>query len=203
LRHREDQHPLRIQGHGPFEPVRPEQRRLRIAVETRPRPDPRAERVYRQAVALETLRAREAARQRALDPTDPRWLLATETQKALQGAVLAFEDRRRLLALAQRVGIRPFDANLIVALVQDRARRGEPIEAAAATIAMLPAGETAPVRAAAKTEPRPARSATPPARGDAPRPAAEHPSVVAWTWVAAITVACVVDAILIAWILFN
>ncbi len=201
LRSREDQHPLRMQGPGPFEPARPEQRRLRIAADTRPRPDPRAERVYRQAVALETLRAREAARQRTLDPTDPRWLLAIETQKALQGAVLAFEDRRRLLSLAQRVGIRAFDANLIVALVQDRARRGEPLEAAQATIAMLPAGTASaadpksPVRAVAEKPPA--------ARASAPRPDAEHPQVVAWTWVAAIVVACVVDAILIGWILFT
>lgn len=201
LRNREDQHPLRIQGPGPFEPARPEQRRLRIAADTRPRPDPRAERVYRQAVALETLRARESARQRTLDPTDPRWLLAIETQKALQGAVLAFEDRRRLLALAQRVGVRAFDANLIVALVQDRARRGEPLEAAHAMIAMLPAG-AAPatdLKSAARAE----AQKPPAARASAANAHAEHPTVVAWTWVAAITVACVVDAILIAWILFT
>ncbi len=201
LRHREDQHPLRMQGHGPFEPVRPEQRRLRIATDTRPRPDPRAERVYRQAVALETLRAREAARQQTLDPTDPRWLLAIETQRALQGAVLAFEDRRRLLSLAQRVGIRAFDANLIVALVQDRARRGEPLEAAQATIAMLPAGSS---KLAESPRDRRTAAENPPARNaDAAQPAAEHPQVVAWTWVAAIVVACVVDAILIGWILFT
>ena len=53
--------------------------------------------------------------------------------------MLAFEDRRTLLALAQRLGIRSFDANLIVAIVQDRARRGEPLESAAATIAIIPA----------------------------------------------------------------
>ena len=61
-----------------------------------------------------------------------------EVESALEGSVLPFEERRRLLSLAQRFGIRAFDANLIVALVQDRARRGEPVETAAATIAMVP-----------------------------------------------------------------
>ncbi|MBI1303976.1 MAG: hypothetical protein GC172_09345 [Phycisphaera sp.] len=192
-----------MQGHGLIEPVRSGERRLRIATDTRPRPDPRAERVYRQAVALEILSAREAVRQRALDPTDPRWVLAAETQKALQGAVLAFEDRRRLLALAQRVGIRPFDANLIVALVQDRARRGEPLEAAAATIAMLPAG-SGPVSAEAVSPQAVPAQSSKARRAERPTgPAPEHPKAVAWTWAAAIVVACLVDAALIIWILFT
>ena len=107
-------------------------RRLRSAL------DARGERVFRQAVAHEMLLARETARERSFDPNDARWQLAGETQRALQGAVLAYEDRKRLLALANRLGIRAFDANLIVALVQDRARRGEPLESASDTIEMLP-----------------------------------------------------------------
>ena len=88
-----------------------------------------------------------------------------------------------------------------MALVQDRARRGEPLEAAQATIAMLPAGS---VKLAESPEDRPTAAEKPPAaRADAALPAAEHPQVVAWTWVAAIVVACVVDAILIGWILFT
>jgi hypothetical protein len=110
----------------------------RVVEAVRPRPDPRAERVFRQAVAHEMLQARQHGRAPTLDPDDPRWRLASETALALQGTVLPFEDRRRLLALAQRLGIRAFDANLIVAVVQDRARRGEPIATGAATIAMVP-----------------------------------------------------------------
>lgn len=112
----------------------------RLTVDRRPRAalDARAERVFRRAVAHEVLLARETARDKTFDPADARWQLATETQRALQGAVLAFEDRRRLLAMANRLGIRAFDANLILALVQDRARRGEPLEAAAETIGMIP-----------------------------------------------------------------
>jgi hypothetical protein len=128
----------------------------------------------RRAVTEEMLRARDNSRRDVFDPTDPRWMLARATQEALQGAMLAFEDRKRLLALAQRTGIRAFDANLIVAIVQDRARRGEPIESAAETIAVLPK----PVeRGAAKA--------------------------AAWTWAAAIFVAVLIDAVLIGWVLLR
>lgn len=160
--------------------------RSAIRLDERPRPDARGERVYRQAVAHEMLSARESARSRALDPdfdpTDARWHLALETQRALQGAMLAFEDRRRLLSLAQKVGIRPFDANLIIALVQDRVRRGEPIEHAAPAIAIVPA-------AAVKTA-----AARPPAlRG------ANLPHLL----VAAVILAMAADAALIAWLMFG
>jgi hypothetical protein len=115
----------------------------RLVEDERPRPDPRALRVYRQAAAQETVLARETARDPSFAPGDPRWRFAREVEAALEGAVLAFEERRRLLSLAQRLGIRAFDANLIVALVQDRARRGEPVETAAATIAMVPVAPNA------------------------------------------------------------
>ena len=151
----------------------------RLTVDRRPRAalDTRAERVFRQAVAHEVLRAREAARDRTFVPTDARWQLATETQRALQGAVLAFEDRRRLLAMANRLGIRAFDANLILALVQDRARRGEPLEAAAATIEMIP-------KPSERMSRRKGRDWTP-------------------IWITALMVAMAVDALLIAWMIFG
>lgn len=78
----------------------------------------------------------ESAYEATLDPNDPRWLVAVETAGQLSGSLLTFERRRRILALAQRVGVRPFDANLIIAAVQDRARRGEPVAAAMSTIAL-------------------------------------------------------------------
>ena len=148
--------------------------RLRIERPSHVRPDARAERLFRQAVAQEMLQARESARTPAFDPTDARWTLATETQRALQGAVLAYEDRRRLLALAHRLGIRAFDANLVLAIVQDRARRGEPIESAAPTLALIPVA--APSRLGL--------------------------GLVPW-WLAAIVVAMVADAVLIAWLIFH
>lgn len=150
-----------------------------VGVEARPRPDARAERVFRAAVAHETLLARETARDLRFDPNDARWKLAIETSRRLQGAVLPFEDRRRLLAMATRLGIRSFDANLIVALVQDRARRGEPVEDAAPTIAMIPA--------AARDQ---ARSA---AREDDTSP----------TWAIVLLAAGAIDAALVAWLMLS
>lgn len=66
------------------------------------------------------------------DPLDPRWVLAVRTANAIEGgraAVLPPESRARLLSLATRLGLRPFDANLVIAIVQDGARSGEgPLE---------------------------------------------------------------------------
>jgi hypothetical protein len=161
--------------------------RLRIERQPHPKLDARAERVFRQAVAREMLLARESAREPDFDPNDARWRLATETQQALQGAVLAYEDRRSLLALAHRMGIRAFDANLILAIVQDRARRGESLQSAAPTIAVLPR----PTAAASSAMPS---SVTP--------SSVTLPSVTL-LWVAAIAIAMLVDSILIAWIIFS
>ncbi len=133
------------------------------------------------------LLARESAREPDFDPNDARWRLATETQQALQGAVLAYEDRRSLLALAHRMGIRAFDANLILAIVQDRARRGESLQSAAPTIAVLP---------------RPT-AATSSAMPSSVTPSSVTPSSVTLMWVAAIALAMLVDSILIAWIIFS
>ena len=156
----------------------PASTRLTLTNGTRPRPDARAESVFRKAVAHEMLLARESARDRTFDPTDARWKVATETQRALQGAVLSFEDRRRVLALAHRLGIRPFDANLIVALVQDRARRGEALEGIAPTLALLPVQET-------------------PAKSSAFRRG------VAGAFVGAVIAAVAADAVLIFWLMMK
>jgi hypothetical protein len=84
-------------------------------------------------VARENL---EAAHNRSLDPRDPRWRVALETAKLLEGPLMTFERRRRVLAFAQSLGVRPFDTHLIIAAMQDRARRGEPLESAMPVIAM-------------------------------------------------------------------
>ncbi|HEB61273.1 MAG TPA: hypothetical protein ENJ06_05550 [Phycisphaeraceae bacterium] len=60
-----------------------------------------------------------------LNPNDARWVLALRTAQSLQGAQLLPEKRESLLRLATHLGMRPFDANLVIAIVQDRARRGE------------------------------------------------------------------------------
>lgn len=72
--------------------------------------------------------ARENAAAARLDPTDARMLFARETARRLEGdsqAILRPQRRRDLHALATRVGLRPFDANLVIAIVQDAARHDE------------------------------------------------------------------------------
>ena len=55
---------------------------------------------------------------------DPRWVLAVRVAERLQGSILAPASRESLVRLGTRLGLTPFDANLIIAIVQDQARRG-------------------------------------------------------------------------------
>lgn len=60
-------------------------------------------------------------------PLDPLRLLAGWTAEAIEGgraAVLPPEKRARLLALGTRLGLRPFDSHLVIAIVQDGVRSG-------------------------------------------------------------------------------
>lgn len=61
-------------------------------------------------------------------PTDPRWVLAARTTEVLEGAVLPPQRRERLIRLGGVLGLSVFDANLVIAIVQDQARRGYPKE---------------------------------------------------------------------------
>ncbi len=87
-----------------------------------------------------------------MDAADPRWVLAIRTSQCLQGAILAPEQRDRLLILARLLGLTPFDANLIIAIVQDQARRGHAKEYCAAAgrsqLAMIPLPAKARLKAA-------------------------------------------------------
>lgn len=56
--------------------------------------------------------------------TDPRWVLAVRAAEQLQGATLTPPARDRLVRMARAFGLTAFDANLIIAVVQDQARRG-------------------------------------------------------------------------------
>lgn len=72
--------------------------------------------------------ARENRLAAQLEPGDARWAVAMRARDLLEGgraAVLTRDRRRRLVRLATRVGLREFDANLIIAIVQDEARTGE------------------------------------------------------------------------------
>jgi len=87
------------------------------------------------AIAQENRAASRA--EASLEPTDPRWILAARTYASLEGSTLTPEKRARLQRTAERIGVRPFDANVIIAIVQDQARRGESIDAALPTLNLL------------------------------------------------------------------
>ncbi|MBK7405637.1 MAG: hypothetical protein IPJ41_13690 [Phycisphaerales bacterium] len=64
----------------------------------------------------------------ALETFDARWVMAVRVSDALEGgraAVLRPETRARLVTSATRMGLRPFDANMVIAIVQDAAREGQ------------------------------------------------------------------------------
>ena len=70
---------------------------------------------------------RERNMRDALEVTDARWVLATRVAESLEGhsaAILPPEKRERLLKVAEILGLRAFDANLIIAIVQDSVRCG-------------------------------------------------------------------------------
>ncbi len=105
-----------------------------------PRPAVARQRAAYQRVAGEN---RAAATNRDLNPSDPRWVLAARASTQLQGSMLTLERRDRLMRLARQLGVRPFEANIIIAIVQDHARRGRRISEAAGTLALVdqPGGE--------------------------------------------------------------
>ncbi len=80
---------------------------------------------------------RAASGNLSLNPTDPRWVVAVRAYGQLQGSTLTLERRQRVLRTARHLGVRPFDANVIMAIVQDHARRGVDLPSAAGTIALL------------------------------------------------------------------
>lgn len=82
----------------------------------------RQARVARERVAYENACAA------MLPQEDARWLFAVRVSGSLEGgkaALLTPTKRRDLIAAAVSTGLREFDANLIIAIVQDAARRGE------------------------------------------------------------------------------
>ena len=75
----------------------------------------------------------QTANRPLLQSGDARWVLAVQAAASIQGgraAVLSPERRRRLQAIAANLGLRPFDATLVLAVVQDAARTGsDPLNA--------------------------------------------------------------------------
>ena len=72
--------------------------------------------------------ARENRRAASLSQSEAREILTLRVTELLQGgraAILTPERRSRAIRIARMLGVRDFDAHLVIAVVQDRARRGE------------------------------------------------------------------------------
>lgn len=119
-------------------PARPEAPAARTPATPAPRVDVSA--AHRAKLAAERV-AYENACAAMLQPADARWIFALRVAGALEGgkaALLTPPKRRELVAAAVVNGLREFDANLIIAVVQDSARRGELGDTAKAARAMAP-----------------------------------------------------------------
>ncbi len=74
--------------------------------------------------------SKRAAPSADLAAADARWVFAVRVAYAIEPGPepsLPSDRRRRLLSIAKALGLRPFDANLIIAIVQDAARSGDPL----------------------------------------------------------------------------
>jgi hypothetical protein len=74
----------------------------------------------------------------ALSPTDPRWVLALRTHEVLDGDRIGPAMRQRLIRLGRMMGLTAFEANLVIAIVQDGARRGLTLGDAEASLLCVP-----------------------------------------------------------------
>lgn len=107
--------------YGPTHPVDRRAPALRLVGTPPTAPDGRMRRVIQ----------RENQRSAGLSSHDARRIIAARTAELLEGgraAILPPERRATLVDLAGRLGLRPFDASLIIAIVQDGARRGVSVE---------------------------------------------------------------------------
>ncbi len=71
---------------------------------------------------------RENRQAASLTPSEAREILTARVSELVQGgraAILTPEHRARAVRIARMLGVRDFDAHLVIAVVQDRARRGE------------------------------------------------------------------------------
>ena len=124
-------HTLRLVGDGrgvraTALPARNAARAVASLVGDATAPERPSEAALRAARELQVARAnRQAA---SIDSADARWVFACRVAASIEGgraAILRPESRDRLLNQASRLGLRQFDANLVMAIVQDSARCGE------------------------------------------------------------------------------
>ncbi len=88
--------------------------------------------------ALRAVREKPAPQESSLRATDPRWVLAVRAAELMQGPVLAPNDREQLLQTGRMMGLNPFQSNLVIAIVQDQARRGGSPQQAVKELAFIP-----------------------------------------------------------------
>lgn len=92
----------------------------------------------RSASRAEPRRREGGGDQPTLRATDPRWVLALRVREGLEGTLLRPAARQRLIRLGGVLGLTAFEANLVIAIVQDNARRGGDLGAAAGSLASVP-----------------------------------------------------------------
>ncbi|MCH2149207.1 MAG: hypothetical protein MK095_07215 [Phycisphaerales bacterium] len=83
--------------------------------------------------------ARENVAAAQLNPgqLDPRWTLAKLAYTQLQQGPITPEQRDGLVSKAGHLGLRPFDASLIIAIAQDYSRTGRSLQDAEATLRLV------------------------------------------------------------------
>ncbi len=91
-----------------------------------------------QAVSVVTRTAEPQRSQPEPTQTDPRWVVAVQTSRALQGPILTADARIELLRLGASLGLRPFETSLIIAMVQDQARSGGSLYKMRHTLDLIP-----------------------------------------------------------------
>lgn len=82
--------------------------------------------------------------------TDPRWVLALATAQVMEGDVLPPAKRETLMRQGKSMGLSGFDCSLILAIIQDRARRGIALDQCPAAgeqqLAMIPLPQLRPFK---------------------------------------------------------
>ncbi len=77
---------------------------------------------------LQLVGTADASHQPIIEPivraTDPRWVLALRVVEMMEGPILEPQRRERLIKLGQSMGLTAFDSNMVIAIMQDQARRG-------------------------------------------------------------------------------
>lgn len=89
----------------------------------------------RQNIATEN---RAAAANPNLNPADPRWRVAVRAYGEMQGTLLTPERRASVVRAAKALGVPAFQTNVIIAVVQDNARRGLPLQDVAVPLTLIP-----------------------------------------------------------------